>query len=45
MKVGRYNSKTDSVDTYLVPTPGKDHISFAHSLIHTERYIIVWDCR
>jgi hypothetical protein len=44
MKVGRYNSQTSSVDTYLVPTPTKTHVSFAHSLIHTDNYIIVWDC-
>ena len=44
MKVGRYNSKIEAVDTYLVPTPTKSHVSFAHSLIHTEKYIIVWDC-
>jgi len=44
MKVGRYNAETESVDTYLVPTPGKSHVSFAHSLIYTNEYIIVWDC-
>lgn len=44
MKVGRYNSQTAAVDTYLVPTPTKSHVSFAHSLMHTDNYIIVWDC-
>ncbi|KAL7434380.1 hypothetical protein ACHAXH_004131 [Discostella pseudostelligera] len=44
MKVGRYNYQTASVDTYLVPTPTKNHVSFAHSLIHTDNFIIVWDC-
>ena len=44
MKVGRYNSKTAAVDNYLVPTPTKSHVSFAHSLTHTDNYIIVWDC-
>ena len=44
MKLGRYNSATHSVDTYLVPTPTKSHVSFSHSIIHTDNYIIVFDC-
>ena len=44
MKVGRYNSLTRSIDTYFVPTSTKSHVSFAHSIIHTDNYIIVWDC-
>ena len=44
MKVGKYNSKSSTVDTYLVPTPSKKHVSFAHSIISTENFILVWDC-
>ena len=44
MKMGRYNAATHSVQQYLVPTPTKSHVSFAHSLVHTENYMIVWDC-
>ena len=44
MKIGKYNSKQQAVSTYLVPTPSKKHVSFAHSIITTDRYIIVWDC-
>ena len=44
MKIGKYNSKQQAVSTYLVPTPSKEHVSFAHSIITTDRYIIVWDC-
>ncbi len=44
MKVGRYNSQTAAVDTYLVPTPTKSHVSFTHSIMHTDNYIVVWDC-
>lgn len=44
MKVGKYNSCSQTVDTYLVPTPSKKHVSFAHSLLSTEHFIVVWDC-
>ncbi len=44
IKVGRYNSRTAAVDTYLVPTSSKSHVLFAHSMVHTDNYIIVWDC-
>ena len=44
MKVGMYNSKEQTVSTYLVPTPSKKHVSFAHSIITTEHFIVVWDC-
>eukprot|EP00579_Thalassiosira_antarctica_P013703 CAMPEP_0201940582 /NCGR_PEP_ID=MMETSP0903-20130614/45488_1 /ASSEMBLY_ACC=CAM_ASM_000552 /TAXON_ID=420261 /ORGANISM="Thalassiosira antarctica, Strain CCMP982" /LENGTH=663 /DNA_ID=CAMNT_0048482421 /DNA_START=196 /DNA_END=2187 /DNA_ORIENTATION=- len=44
MKVGRFSASTQSVNTYFVPTPTKSHVSFAHSLIHTDNYIIMWDC-
>jgi hypothetical protein len=43
MKVGKYNSMRQTVDTYLAPTPSKKHVSFAHSIISTEHFIIVWD--
>ena len=44
MKVGKYNSKEQTVSTYLVPTPSKKHVSFAHSIITTEHFIVIWDC-
>ena len=44
MKLGRYNSQKDQVETYFVPTPSKSYVSFAHSIISTDNYIIVWDC-
>lgn len=44
MKVGKYNSKQQMVSTYLVPTPSKNHVSFAHSIITTDNFILVWDC-
>ncbi len=43
MKVGKYNSMRQTVDTYLAPTPSKKHVSFAHSIISTEHFFIVWD--
>lgn len=44
MKVGVFNSKQQTVGTYLVPTPSKKYVSFAHSIISTEHFILVWDC-
>ena len=44
MKLGRYNSQAGAVETYFVPTPSKSYVSFAHSIISTDNYIIIWDC-
>ena len=40
MKLGRYNSQAGAVETYFVPTPSKSYVSFAHSIISTDNYII-----
>ena len=44
MKVGRYSAKTNSLLSYFVPTPKKDYISFAHGMMNTENFMIIWDC-
>ncbi|KAL7535928.1 hypothetical protein ACHAXR_006813 [Thalassiosira sp. AJA248-18] len=45
MKVGRYSAETQMVESYFVPTdPDQSYISFAHNLLFTEHYTIIWDC-
>ena len=44
MKVGRYSAKTNTLASYFVPNTRKDYISFAHGLMNTENFMIVWDC-
>jgi len=43
MKVGVYDAKTEKLDMYFAPTQ-EDYVSFAHGLMHTENYMIIWDC-
>ena len=45
MKVGRFSKDFGQVVSYFCPTPeGQKHISFAHNLIFTKNFIIVYDC-
>ena len=30
--------------SYSVPNESKDYIPFAHSMVYTENYMIIWDC-
>jgi carotenoid cleavage dioxygenase-like enzyme len=43
MKVGRYSRQNKRVESYFVPTKEK-YVSFAHNMVFTENYMIVWDC-
>lgn len=43
MKVGIYDGNTQQLDMYFVPTAEK-YVSFAHGLMHTKHYMILWDC-
>ncbi|KAL7453774.1 hypothetical protein ACHAWC_005411 [Mediolabrus comicus] len=44
MKVGRYCSEQQKIVSYFVPTEDKSYVSFAHNLIFTDNYSIIWDC-
>jgi len=44
IKVGRFSAKSNKVENYFGPRLNEEHTSFAHSLLFTERYMIVWDC-
>lgn len=44
MKVGRYCAETNSLASYFVPNTRKDYVSFAHGMMNTENYMIIWDC-
>jgi carotenoid cleavage dioxygenase-like enzyme len=43
MKVGIYDVDTKSLDFYFSPT-NETYISFAHSMMYTKNYVIIWDC-
>mmetsp|Transcript_11241 Transcript_11241/g.26679 ORF Transcript_11241/g.26679 Transcript_11241/m.26679 type:complete len:559 (-) Transcript_11241:1148-2824(-) len=43
MKVGIYDVHTKSLDFYFSPT-NETYISFAHSMIYTKNFMIIWDC-
>lgn len=44
MKVGRFCDEDDALATYFVPNDAKDYVSFAHGLVFTDNYSIIWDC-
>ena len=43
MKVGAYDAETKQLDFYFSPT-NETYISFAHGMMYTENYMIIWDC-
>lgn len=43
MKVGRFSADTGRVESYFGPT-SESHVSFAHNLLFTEQYIMIYDC-
>lgn len=43
MKVGRFSADTGRVENYFSPTD-KEHTSFAHNLMITEKHMILYDC-
>ena len=44
MKIGTYSAEKDRVETYFSPVPDQDHVSFAHNLMFSENYLIIYDC-
>lgn len=44
MKMGRYSSEEKRVVSYFVPNDSKDYVPFAHGMVFTGNYSIVWDC-
>lgn len=43
MKVGRFSLESGEVESYFNPF-GEDYVTFAHNMLHTENYMIVYDC-
>ena len=44
MKVGRYSAANDKVEGYFAPVPDQEYVSFAHNLLFTSNYTIIYDC-
>uniref|UniRef100_A0A7S4HQS5 Dioxygenase n=1 Tax=Odontella aurita TaxID=265563 RepID=A0A7S4HQS5_9STRA len=43
MKVGRLSACTGEVESFFNPL-GEDYVTFAHNMMHTDNYMIVYDC-
>jgi 9-cis-epoxycarotenoid dioxygenase len=43
IKVGRYSAASNQVESYFGAT-SEPHVSFAHNLLFTDRYMIIYDC-
>jgi 9-cis-epoxycarotenoid dioxygenase len=44
MKIGTYSASKECVETYFSPVPDQKYVSFAHNLLHTRDYMIIYDC-